>query len=87
MVSVLICPEMTIIGMESSQASATPVMALVPPGPLVTLTTAGIPATRAYASAAIAHACSCRQQRRLMRGSEPSASFRCIAPPPVMKNA
>ena len=32
------CPEITIIGVESSHAPATPVIALVPPGPDVTRT-------------------------------------------------
>ena len=35
------CPLMTIMGRESSQAPRTPVMALVPPGPLVTQQRAG----------------------------------------------
>ena len=39
----LICPEITIIGTESSHAPITPVNAFVPPGPVVTLTTPGIP--------------------------------------------
>ena len=39
----LICPDITIIGTESSHAPITPVRAFVPPGPVVTLTTPGIP--------------------------------------------
>ena len=39
---------MTNIGMESSHAPATPVKALVPPGPVVTFNTPGIPEIRAY---------------------------------------
>ncbi len=35
-VSYLTCPEMTIIGIESNQPPTTPVMAFVPPGPVVT---------------------------------------------------
>jgi len=58
----LTCSEMTIIGTESSHAPRTPVSAFVPPGPVVTQTTPGVPPARAYPSAAIAQACSCRQQ-------------------------
>ena len=60
----------------------TPVRAFVPPGPVVTLTTAGPPVTRAYPSAAMAAPCSWWVQTARSRGSEPSASFRNIAPPP-----
>ena len=41
-VSFLTCPEIMIIGMESVNAPNTPFKALIPPGPLVTLTTAGL---------------------------------------------
>ena len=51
-------PEITSMGMESVQAPKTPLSALMPPGPVVTLTTPGWPVIRAYASAAIADACS-----------------------------
>ena len=57
-VSNLTCPEMTIIGMESSHAPMTPVSAFVPPGPVVTDTTGKFPLARKYPSAAIEHACS-----------------------------
>ena len=45
--SVRICPEITSIGMESSHAPTTPVSAFVPPGPVVTQTTAGLLLMRA----------------------------------------
>src|SRR5437763_1622716 len=51
-------PETTTIGTESTYAPHTPVMALVPPGPVVPLTAAIRPLTRAYPPAAIAQACS-----------------------------
>ena len=44
--------------MESSQPPKTPVIAFVPPGPVVTHKAAILLSTLAYASAAIAHACS-----------------------------
>jgi hypothetical protein len=53
------CPESTSIGVESNHAPATPVIALVPPGPAVTRHTPMSPVTFAYDSAAIAAACSC----------------------------
>ena len=43
MVSRLTCPEITTIGCESTYAPNTPFNALIPPGPVVTLTTAGCP--------------------------------------------
>ena len=55
-------PESTSIGVESSHAPATPVIALVPPGPAVTRQTPMSPTTFAYDSAAIAAACSCSVQ-------------------------
>ncbi|MHB9139009.1 MAG: hypothetical protein ACYC4Q_06365 [Victivallaceae bacterium] len=42
-VSNLTCPEITNMGMESSQPPSTPVIAFVPPGPLVTHTAAIFP--------------------------------------------
>ena len=57
-VSVLIWPEITSTGIESVQAPYTPVMAFVPPGPLVTTETPMLPVVLEYASAAIEHACS-----------------------------
>ncbi len=40
-------PEMTSMGMESVQAPNTPFSALMPPGPVVTLTTPGMSLIRA----------------------------------------
>ena len=57
-VSYLTFPEITIIGKLSTQAPITPVIAFVAPGPLVTQTAAIFPEYLAYASAAIAQACS-----------------------------
>ena len=56
--SYLTCPEITNIGIESSHAPSTPVIAFVPPGPVVTHSTAIWLFILAYASAAIAQACS-----------------------------
>ena len=44
--------------MLSTHAPCTPLIAFVPPGPLVTHTTAICPDVFAYAYAAIVHACS-----------------------------
>ena len=57
-VAYLACPEKTSIGIESIQAPKTPVIAFVAPGPVVTQTAAIRLSILAYASAAIAHACS-----------------------------
>ena len=46
------------MGIESTQPPSTPVMAFVPPGPLVTQTAASLPVWRVYASAAMAQALS-----------------------------
>ena len=40
-------PEMTSMGMESVHAPKTPLSALMPPGPVVTLITPSFPVTRA----------------------------------------
>jgi hypothetical protein len=58
----LTCPEMNKTGVESSHAPATPVTALVPPGPVVTMAALRWLVTREYASAAMAAACSCKLQ-------------------------
>ncbi len=84
-VSRFTCPEITSIGTESVHAPNTPFSALMPPGPVVTLSTAGFSATRAYPSAAIEHACSWCWQMGRMR-DRANESFRNIAPPPVSKN-
>src|SRR5882757_1973436 len=55
-------PDSTSIGVESCHAPATPVIALVDPGPAVTRHTPMSPTTFAYDSAAIAAACSCEVQ-------------------------
>ena len=57
-VSYLTFPDITIIGTPSSHAPMTPVSVFVAPGPLVTHTAAILPEYLAYASAAIAQACS-----------------------------
>ena len=46
-VSRLTCPDSTIIGIESVQAPNTPFIALMPPGPVVTMQTPGRSARRA----------------------------------------
>ena len=46
-VSRLICPERTIIGIESVKAPCTPLSAFTAPGPVVSMTTAGLPVMRA----------------------------------------
>ena len=55
-------PERKMQGVESSHAAASPVMVLVPPGPVVTSAAASLPVNSAWAWAAKATACSCRQQ-------------------------
>src|SRR5438876_8751623 len=55
-------PEMKRQLADSSHAAATPVTVFVPPGPVVTSATPKLLVYSAYASAAKAHACSCRQQ-------------------------
>ena len=52
------CPENTSMGMESIHPPRIPVIALVAPGPVVTQTAARRLSTLAYASAAMAQACS-----------------------------
>lgn len=46
-VSRLIWPERTIIGIESVKAPYTPLSAFTEPGPVVSITTAGLPVMRA----------------------------------------
>ena len=60
MSEVATCPLISTIGMLSEYAVASPVSALVNPGPLVTNATPTLPLARAYPSAAIAAACSWR---------------------------
>ncbi len=54
------------MGVESSQAPATPVTALVLPGPVVTMQTPKWLVTLAYDSAHMALACSCELQTNSM---------------------
>jgi hypothetical protein len=76
-------PEMIMQGVDSNHAAATPVTALLPPGPVVTRT-APIPhsAARAYVSAAITHACSWSNVTLSSLQLLPNESTKCIAPPP-----
>ena len=78
-------PETNKTGVESSHAPATPVTALVPPGPVVTMQNPRPWLAFAYPSAQMAEACSCELQMGVMRVSLARDWFRCMAPPPVTR--
>ena len=83
-VSRLTCPDTTIIGSESTNAPNTPVSAFVPPGPVVTCTArpaveqprVALRGDRARLLVMVRQTSACPRSGR-------TASFRCIAPPPV----
>src|SRR5579863_4865819 len=81
----LTCPDTISMGVESSHAPATPVIAFVPPGPVVTMQTPRWFVTLAYDSAHIALACSCELHTGSIARSAPSDWFKCMAPPPVTR--
>src|SRR5438309_9050068 len=61
---------------DSTQAAATPVLELVRPGPEVTNTTPICLVYSAYASAADAHACSCKQHTYSISSLRPTEFVR-----------
>jgi len=79
-------PEMKNSGNDSIHAPATGVMALVAPGPVVTMQVPNVPRTRPQASAAMPQACSWWQGTGIRRFSQTRASLRCMAPPPGRRN-
>src|SRR5579871_3313173 len=66
------------MGIESSAALATPVVAFVKPGPRCVKSTPGLPEARAYPSAACAATCSCRVEMNRILLLFPSASSSAI---------
>ena len=76
---------MTRSGVESMYAPATPVIAFVAPGPVVTKATPMFWVYWEYASAAITAACSWRQHIGVS-DDFPIESMRCIHPPPGRRN-
>ena len=76
-------PEKNMQGVESSHAAASPVIAFVPPGPVVTRTALGLLVNSACACAANEADCSCRQHTYSRSGWRPRESTRCMQPPPA----
>lgn len=75
------------LGIESNQEQAIPVIRFVAPGPLVATVTPIFPVVLQIASAAIAAACSCWKQTISELGFLPNASTINAQAPPVTRKA
>src|SRR4051812_38679420 len=79
-------PEITSSGVESTQASTTPAIALTAPGPVVTTTAPTLPDTRELAAAMTAAVASWRAHTYDSPGCLAMASSRWIEPVPDSMN-